>query len=437
MIVRARDVDAAIARTILSASFPEAVAEQPLRLAWTLDFVDARVRGTSTVVRLGVCISAFVLGSIVRAAGVDVRTGEPDDVARALHRWLDLPLPVLALVTGGSGYFGSMLAGELATRGHQVWLLDLEDSPDRPSSMEFVRGDIRDPHAVATAVDGVGVVFHNVAQVPLARDPALFNDVNVHGMQVLLDACCAARTSKVVHTSSSAVFGVPVRNPVDESTPPSPAESYGWAKYEAELLCARAASRGLDVSIIRPRTILGHGRLGIFSIVFDWVADGADVFVLGKGDNIYQFVHAADLADACIRAGECPGPRTYNIGAAEFGSMSEALEGLVAHAGSRSRVRSLPAAPTTLAMKATSAAKLTPFAPYHWIMYGKSLWFDITRATTELGWQPKYSTDEMFAESFDWFLANRGEHKGASEHRRPVRQGLLTAAKRAFGAGRS
>ena len=99
MIVRARDVDAAIARTILSASFPQAVAEQPLRLAWTLDFVGARVRGTSTVVRLGVRMSAFVLGSIVRAAGVDVRTGEPDDIARALHRWLDLPLPVLAEYT--------------------------------------------------------------------------------------------------------------------------------------------------------------------------------------------------------------------------------------------------------------------------------------------------------------------------------------------------
>jgi nucleoside-diphosphate-sugar epimerase len=330
-----------------------------------------------------------------------------------------------------------MLASQLIERGHRVRVLDLQDASDRPANVEFVLGDIRDAGAVAQAVDGVDVVFHNVAQVPLARDPELFNEVNVTGTQVLLDACASAETSKVVHTSSSAVFGVPARNPVDEDTPPSPAESYGWAKYEAELLCHRAAARGLDVSIIRPRTILGHGRLGIFSIIFDWVADGADVFVLGKGDNTYQFVHAYDLADACIRAGEREGPRTYNIGAAEFGTMRQALEGLIAHAGTRSKVRSLPAGPTTLAMRTSATLKLTPFAPYHWIMYGKSLWFDIGRAKRELEWQPKYSTDQMFAESYDWFLANRDDPAEASEHRKPVQQGILSLAKRALGAGRS
>jgi nucleoside-diphosphate-sugar epimerase len=343
---------------------------------------------------------------------------------------------VLALVTGGSGYFGSLLARELGARGHSVRVLDLLDASDRPAEVAFHPGDIRDTGAVAKAVDGVDVVFHNVAQVPLARDATLFNDVNVQGTRVLLDACSAAGIAKVVHTSSSAVFGVPASNPVLESTPPTPAESYGWAKYEAEVLCRGAVRQGLDVTIIRPRTILGHGRLGIFSIVFDWVADGADVFVLGRGDNVYQFVHASDLADACIRAAERPGARTYNIGATEFGTMRQALEGLVLHAGTRSKVRSLPAHATTLAMRATATAKLTPFAPYHWIMYGKSLWFDTTAAQTELGWQPRYSTHQMFAESYDWFLSHRDAREGASEHRRPVHQGVLRLAKRALGARR-
>ena len=114
---------------------------------------------------------------------------------------------------------------------------------------------------------------------------------------------------KVVHTSSSAVFGVPETNPVTAETPPRPVEAYGRAKADAELLCRAAVTRGLDVTIVRPRTILGHGRLGIFGILFDWIADGADVPVLGDGDNRYQFVHADDLADAraCLAA-ERPGP---------------------------------------------------------------------------------------------------------------------------------
>ncbi len=88
-----------------------------------------------------------------------------------------------------------------------------------------------------------------------------------------------------------------------EDTRPHPLEDYGRAKLQAELLCRQAVEGGLDVTIIRPRTILGHGRLGIMAILFEFVADGAPVFVFGPGDNKYQFVHANDLADACLRAG--------------------------------------------------------------------------------------------------------------------------------------
>src|SRR6185295_9251599 len=138
------------------------------------------------------------------------------------------------------------------------------DSDDRPEDVEIVIGDIRDPNVVGRAVEGCDVVFNNVAQVPLARD------------EQLLRAAARAGVRKVVHTSSSAVFGVPVSNPVLPSTVPSPIEAYGGAKLAAEWACLDAASRGLDVTIIRPRTILGHGRLGIFGILFEWVADGAD-----------------------------------------------------------------------------------------------------------------------------------------------------------------
>ena len=103
------------------------------------------------------------------------------------------------------------------------------------------------PRRWAGAVAGVDVVFHNVAQVPLARDRSLFESVNVGGTAVLLGACERAGVAKVVHTSSSAVFGVPETNPVTRATEPRPVEPYGRAKLDAELLCRAAVSRGLDV----------------------------------------------------------------------------------------------------------------------------------------------------------------------------------------------
>jgi nucleoside-diphosphate-sugar epimerase len=341
----------------------------------------------------------------------------------------------VVLVTGGSGYFGSLLVRRLLATGHRVRVFDLHDADDRPGTVEFVAGDIRDPGAVRTAVDGVDIVMHNVAQVPLAKDHHLLRSVNVDGTRRLLDASADAGVTKVVHTSSSAVFGVPETNPVMPSTVPSPMEAYGHAKLAAEWACLDAVRDGLDVSIVRPRTILGHGRLGIFGILFDWIADGDDPIVLGDGTNRYQFVHSDDLADVCMLAGEHDGPGIFNAGTDRFGTMRETLEALCAHAGTGAVVRSLPAGPASAAMAISARLGLTPFAPYHWLMYSKSMWFDLEHLRDELGWTPTWSTDEMFAQSYDWFLANRdaADDATASHHRRSARQGALQLIKRASG----
>jgi nucleoside-diphosphate-sugar epimerase len=338
----------------------------------------------------------------------------------------------LSLVTGGSGYFGSLLVDRLLEHGHRVRVLDLIDMDDRPEGVDFVQGDIRDQRVTRSAVDGVDVVFHNVAQVPLARDLELLRTVNVGGTATLLDASRAAGVAKVVHTSSSAIFGVPESNPVLPGTVPHPGEAYGQAKLEAEWACLAAAAGGLDVSLVRPRTILGHGRLGIFGILFDWIADGADPVVLGDGSNRYQFVHAHDLAEVCRLEGERQGPAVLNVGTPHFGTMREALQQLCDHAGTGCTVRTLPAAPTAAAMRVGSMLGLLPFAPYHWMMYARSMWFDTEHVGERLGWVPTVSNDEMFCESYDWFCANRRSttDAGASHHRRSARQGALGAAKR-------
>jgi len=333
------------------------------------------------------------------------------------------------LVTGGSGYFGSILVERALARGDRVRVLDLNPSD---TGAECVVADVRDLDAVRAACEGVDLVLHNVAQVPLARDRALFWSVNVTGTANVLLAARDAGVAKVVHTSSSAIYGIPAHNPVDEESPPHPLEAYGRAKLEAELRCRQAAADGLDVSIIRPRTILGHGRLGLMAILFELVAEGAPVFVFDGGSNRYQLVHADDLADACLRAGDRSGPRAYNIGAAEFGTMRETLEAVCEAAGTGSRVRSIPSAPARLTMRALAAVGQGPFAPYHWLLYGESLWFDTARAQQELGWRPQHSNESMVVESYRWYLEHRDDPAvdGRSHHQSPVRLGALRLLRR-------
>lgn len=338
------------------------------------------------------------------------------------------------LVTGGSGYFGSILVDDALARGDTVRVLDLNPPGDeRAAKVDYVPGDVRDRATVRSACEGVDVVLHNVAQVPLAKDRELFWSVNVTGTANVLLAARDAGVDKVVHTSSSAIFGIPESNPVTEDTPGRPLEAYGKAKLEAEFLCRDAAANGLDVSIVRPRTILGHGRLGIIAVLFEFVAEGAPVFVLDGGHNRYQFIHANDLADAVLRAGDRDKPAVYNIGATEFGTMRELLQALVDHAGTGSRLRSLPAAPARVAMKVAATAGAAPFAPYHWLLYAESLWFDTTRAQTELGWSSRWSNVAALVESYEWFLAHRQElahREGASHHQSPVKLGVLEVLKR-------
>lgn len=338
--------------------------------------------------------------------------------------------PRTVLVTGGSGYFGSILVERVLAAGDRARVLDL--NPPAQDGVEAVVGDVRDRALVEEACEGVDVVLHNVAQVPLARDRELFWSVNVLGTANVLLAARTCGVAKVVHTSSSAIYGIPAGNPVHEGSPAVPLEAYGRAKLEAEQLCHEAAAGGVDVTIIRPRTILGHGRLGIMAILFELVAEGAPVFVLDGGHNRYQFVHADDLAAAVLLAAGRPGATSYNIGAQDFGTMRETLQALVDHARTGARVRSLPSAPARVGMQLASATGLAPFAPYHWLLYGESLWFDTAKAAGELGWQAEHSNASMVIESYEWWRAHRTElgGDGRSHHQSPARMGVLGVLKR-------
>ena len=177
------------------------------------------------------------------------------------------------LVTGGSGYFGSILVEEAVARGDTVRVFDLNPPAGLTSgggaasgagSLEYVEGDVRDRAAVRAASEGVDLVLHNVAQVPLAKDRDLFWSVNVTGTANVLLAARDAGVDKVVSTSSSAIFGIPESNPVTEETPGRPLEAYGKAKLEAEWLCRDAAANGLDVSIVQGGpNVVGPNLFGV------------------------------------------------------------------------------------------------------------------------------------------------------------------------------
>lgn len=344
-----------------------------------------------------------------------------------------MPQSARILVTGGSGYFGTYLCQQLVAQGCEVHNFDLMDYDEPLPSVRVTIGDVRDYAAVRKAASGIDIIHHNVAQVALVNDKQLFESVNITGTENVLRAALEQGVKKVIFVSSSAVYGIPSHNPVDESTPPHPLESYGESKLAGEKLCEEFVERGLDVTIMRPCTILGHGRLGIFQFLFDCIKDNRPVYMLGSGNNTYQFVHAEDLADACIKASLKAGPRAYNIGTDRFGTMRDSLQGLITQVGSQSKLRALPFGPTVLAMNLANWCGLSPLGPYHSLMYGRDLYFDISRARKELAWKPKWGQIELLVDSYRWYVNNYDrifeDAHARSPHKSPLRLGILNLLK--------
>jgi nucleoside-diphosphate-sugar epimerase len=336
------------------------------------------------------------------------------------------------LVTGGSGFLGNLIARRLAERGEKVKVLDVWEDPALPKEIEFIRCDILDRPGVAAAMRGIDVVHHNVALVPLTKSGKRFWEVNVKGSQIAAEEAVKAGVKSFIHMSSSAVYGKPNTCPITDESPLKPVEIYGRSKRAGELavseVCARA---NLPLVVVRPRTILGEGRLGIFQVLFEWIQEGRDVYVIGSGNVQFQFVHALDLVDAYILALERAKPGIYNVGTDRYSTLREGLEHLIAYAGTSSKVRGLPVWPTIGTLRLLDWLGLSPLAPWHYLTYHKDFCFDVSRLL-ELGWRPKYSNDEMFRESYDWFRQNY--HKLAaggagSVHRRPVKEKLLWLVK--------
>jgi nucleoside-diphosphate-sugar epimerase len=336
------------------------------------------------------------------------------------------------LVTGGSGFLGHLIARRLLARGERVRILDVWRDPAAPADIEYVDCDIRDRAGVARAMVGIDVVHHNVALVPLTKSGGKFWEVNVDGARIAAEAAVAAGVRGFVHMSSSAVYGLPADVPITMATPTRPVEIYGRAKLAGEEAVQRVCgAAGLPLVVIRPRTLLGDGRLGIFQILFDWIEAGRAVYVIGSGDVPFQFLHAHDLMDFYLLALDAGKPGVYNVGTDRFGTLRCALERLIVHAGTASRVRRLPVGLTIGALRALDVLRLSPLAPWHYLTYHKPFAFD-PAPLLALGWRPRYSNDDMLRESYDWFRAHRDEapaHGTGSPHRARVHQRLLRLLK--------
>jgi nucleoside-diphosphate-sugar epimerase len=351
---------------------------------------------------------------------------------------IGLPQGSAILITGGAGFLGINLVRYLLARGYAVTSLDIApfSYPDVVDRVHVVTGDIRDPGAVAAAMAGADAVVHTAAALPL-YPPEEIVSTDVEGTRLVFEAARSHGVERVVHISSTAVYGIPDHHPLLENDRLDGVGPYGKAKIEAELVALEFRASGMIVPILRPKSFVGPERLGVFALLYDWALDGRHFPMIGSGRNRYQLLDVEDLCAAialCLTLPRAAVNRTFNIGAAEFATMGEDYQAVLDRAGFGKRIIGLPAAPAIWALRLLDRLGISPLYTWVYETASKDSFVSIELAQRHLGWQPRYSNQEALLRNFAWYVANLERFAGESgiTHRAPWKQGALGVVKQFF-----
>ena len=338
------------------------------------------------------------------------------------------------LVTGGAGFLGINLVRYLRARGMQVVSLDIApfDYPER-DSVKVLEGDIRDMDAVRAAMEGVDLVVHAAAALPLYSAEEIFS-TDVDGIRNVLEAASETGVDRLVHISSTAVYGIPDHHPLREDDRLQGVGPYGEAKIRAEEICLQFRQKGMCVPIIRPKSFVGPERLGVFALFYDWAKDGKNFPMLGNGKNRYQLLDVEDLCSAIFLAATLPHTRvndTFNIAATEFATMKEDYQAVLDYAGHGKRIIPLPAAPAIWTLRLLEKLGLSPLYKWVYETAAKDSFVGVAKAQQALGWDPKFSNQDALVRNYVWYMDNLATFEGSSgvSHRVPWSQGILKVAK--------
>ncbi len=308
------------------------------------------------------------------------------------------------LVTGGAGFIGSHLCEALLARGEQVTALDNFDPFYDPQVKRvnlagclasplftLVEGDIRDIEKVGEVfADGdFDMVVHLAARAgvrPSMEDPLAYQDVNVRGTMVLLEAARQFEVKKFIFASSSSVYGNNQKVPFSESDCVDfPISPYAATKKACELLCYTYSYLfGIDHTCLRFFTVYGPRQRPDLAIhkFMRLIEAGRPIPVFGDGSSRRDYTYVDDIIQGVLAAMDrCQGYRIYNLGHSQPIALADLIAQIEAVLGKKGKIDRQPAQPGDV----------------------DCTYADVSRARTELGYEPKVRLEEGLERFVAWF----------------------------------
>ncbi|HHY21667.1 MAG TPA: SDR family NAD(P)-dependent oxidoreductase [Bacilli bacterium] len=312
------------------------------------------------------------------------------------------------LVTGADGFIGSHLTEELVRRGYDVrafvyynsfnswgWL---DQSPlEIKNELDVFSGDIRDPYGVKTAMEGCDAVLHLAALIAIPysyHSPATYIDTNITGTLNIVQAAKELGVEKVVHTSTSEVYGTARYVPIDEEHPLQGQSPYSASKISADQMAMSFyRSFHTPVSIIRPFNTYGprQSARAVIPTIITQIASGKRTIKLGSLHPTRDFNYVNDTVNGFISVLESDKSvgEVINIGSNYEVSIGETVELIAELMGASIEIE-------------TDDVRLRPEKSEV-----ERLWAENKKAKELLGWEPQYGGKDGFkrglAETIEWF----------------------------------
>nr|MDD5072716.1 NAD-dependent 4,6-dehydratase LegB [Candidatus Omnitrophota bacterium]MDD5310552.1 NAD-dependent 4,6-dehydratase LegB [Candidatus Omnitrophota bacterium]MDD5546022.1 NAD-dependent 4,6-dehydratase LegB [Candidatus Omnitrophota bacterium] len=314
------------------------------------------------------------------------------------------------LVTGAGGFIGSHLTEKLSASGYKVkafvhynsrnswgWL----ESSRCKNRIEIISGDIRDADIVRDAMRDVETVFHLAALIGIPysyHSPEAYVETNIRGSLNILQAAKDSDVKKVVHTSTSEIYGTAQFVPITENHPINPQSPYAATKSAADLLALSFyRSFDLPVAVVRPFNTYGprQSARAVIPTIITQILYGGKKIKLGALAPTRDLTYVEDTVDGFIRAGEC---RRAVGEVINLGSNSEISIGDLARLISLSLHRDVTI-DSALERKRPEKSEV------------ERLLADNAKARRLLGWSPKYSLEKGLLKTIAWFKENKDIYK--------------------------
>ncbi|WP_374832412.1 NAD-dependent epimerase/dehydratase family protein [Paenochrobactrum pullorum] len=325
------------------------------------------------------------------------------------------------IIFGGDGFVGRYLAPLLLADGYEVIVADIVKS-DLPhyNQAQFIHTDVTEPEAIARLNIRPDDMIYNLSAKMLsplqirAKRHDFFFPVNYFGTENIIKAMAEAGATRLVHFTTDMVYGHTYSWPQTEEHPVAPLGEYGWSKLKTEELAADWRTKGMNITLFRPRLIIGPGRLGILEKLFKLIDYNLPVPMIGSGKNPYQFISVFDCASAAYAAYKAGVPNeVYNLGSLNPPPVRKLLGDLVKHAGSKSILLPTPAWAVKRTLDFLDWLNKPLMDPEQYLIADEMCVLDVSKGERELGWVPQYRDEDMLIVAYSEY---RNKLSGKQPH---------------------